>query len=384
VRWSVVCGALLVGACGFELQAPSLATDARHDSADASNVDPPWWDAAWGHRRQLVVTTGALRPDKGYEHYTVRLVVDAAQLTGAACDDVRIVTWDGIVWTELAHHVLCGNSELDVRFALPVDLDDSTAWRGAFLYYDHPGAPNGISPEGSSVYLWWDPATADHAGDYARGRMDPWLSTGHDNSLAWNTAEFYTYNTGDDSQSSYRRPVDERDVLIEASWFHTGCYPFNMHSGVCARGIIATGTAGSETSTHYYCSSRAQNPNCANNDQGIYDGDVVAGDNETIALQGLTDPPPIVAQQWRSQALAVFGVGPTQLRFWDADTAWPTLAVPPATALQASGAAVHEHAGRGFAGIMTAQDIAHVRNIVIRRYTEPEPVVSIEEEVARP
>ena len=83
-------------------------------------------------------------------------------------------------------------------------------------------------------------------------------------------------------------------------------------------------------------------------------------------------------------ALAVFGTAPTQLRFWDADAAWSTLAMPPASALQATGAAAHEHTGRGFAGVMTAQDIGQLRDIVIRRYTEPEPAVTLETEVARP
>ena len=375
----------MLAGCGFQLTPPSGSGDGPGAGSDASNLDPPWWDDAWGHRRRLVVTTGAVRPDKGYAGYTVRLVVDPATLTGSACDDARIVVWNGTAWTELASHLIgCGTPSLDLRFAVPSDIADSTTWRDAFLYYDHPTAPVAMPPEGSAVYLWWDPASVDRSADYARGRMDAWLSTGHDNSLTWAPSGAYLYNTGDDSQSSYRRPVDERDVLVEASWFHTGCYTNNMQSGVCARGIIATGTGGSEASTHYYCTSRAQNPTCPNNDQGIYDGDIVDDDNEIIALQGLTDPPPIVPNQWRTQALAVFGAAPTQLRFWDADAAWSALAMPPAAALQATGTAAHEHTGRGFAGMMTSQDIGRIRNIVIRRYTEPEPVVAVDDEVARP
>lgn len=373
--------ALHLAACSFSVNGAGVSIDA---APDASGL--PWWDPAWGHRRALVVTTGTVHPDKGYAAYTVRLEVAASTLTGlaASCDDLRVVRWDGTQWTELARHVLgCGTPTIDLRFALPIELADGATWREAFLYYDHPAPPAPARADGGAVYLWWDPATTDRSGDYTRGRMDAWLSSGHDNSLAWNSAGYYTYNTGDDSQSSYRRTVDERDVLVETSWFHTGCYPFNMQSGVCARGIIASGTAGSEQAAHYYCTSRAQNPSCADNDQGIYDGDVVDGDNETISLQGLTDPPPIVPNQWRAQALAVFGTAPTQLRFWDADAAWASLAMPPAAALQASGVAANDHPGRGFAGIMTAQDTARVRQLVIRRYVEPEPIVSIEAEQAR-
>lgn len=379
-----VCGALLLASCGFQLAPPAGTGDGSTDGV--SNVDPPWWDDAWGHRSRLVVTTGAVRPDKGYAGYTVRLVADPALLSGATCDDVRVVAWDGTLWTELARHLVgCGGAVLDVRFALPGDVADSAAYRDAFLYYDHASAPPPDPAEGKAVYLWWDPATSDRSLDYQRGRMDAWLSTGHDNSLAWSSAAgAYTYDTRDDSQSSYRRSVEERDVLVEASFKHTGCYAYNMQSSVCARGVILSGTGASEQSNHYYCTSRAQNPSCANNDQGLYDGDIVDEDNETIALQGLTDPPPIVPNQWRTQALAVFGTAPTQLRFWDADAAWSTLAMPPASALQATGAAAHEHTGRGFAGVMTAQDIGQLRDIVIRRYTEPEPAVTLETEVARP
>ena len=260
---------------------------------------------------------------------------------------------------------------------MPADIGDSTTWSQAYLYYGNTAAPPAASAVGTSVYLWWDDASIDHSADYVHGRMDPWLATGWDDSLAWNADGSYHYNTGDDSQSSYRRAVDERDVLVEAEWFHTGCYPNNMQTAVCARGIISGGVLGAENADAYYCTTRAQNPLCNDIDQGIYDGDIVKTDNETIALHGSVDPPPIVTSQWRKQALATFGASPTQLRFWDADASWPALATPPADKLLANGMDLSDYTNRGFAGIMVAQDIAQVRNIVIRRYVEPEPAVTV-------
>jgi hypothetical protein len=147
---------------------------------------------------------------------------------------------------------------------------------------------------------------------------------------------------------------------------------------MCARVVIASGTGAGEQADHYYCTSRGQNPMCNNNDQGIYDGDIVKTDNEIIALQGLDDPPPIMPNQWRKQALAVFGAGPTHLRFWDADASWPALATPPAEALQATGQdSMGDHQGRGAAGVMITQDIGRFRNLVIRRYVEPEPTARL-------
>jgi hypothetical protein len=361
--------ALLVAACSFT---PGTVSDSTRDSASA--IDPPWWDGAWGKRRRIVVTTGSVQPDKGYSGYTVRLAP-----LDAGCD-VRVVVWSDSTWTVIPHHLVdCA----DLRFALPVALGDGAQWRDAFVYYDNPAAtPTTLTP--GEVYLFWDPATTDRSASYQRGRMDQWLSTGHDNSLAHDSGGYYRYDTTDDSQSSYRIAVDERDVLVEAEWFHTGCYTNNMQSSVCARGKIASGSGGSELSDHYYCSSRAQNPLCNNNDQGIYDGDIVKTDNEVIAVQRMADPPPLVPSQWRRQALAAFGVNPTQLRFWDADASWPALAAPPASALIASGEDATDYEGRGFAGVMTAQDVGRIRNLVIRRYVEPEPVVTVEDEALRP
>ncbi len=368
---------MLVG-CGFS--APDI------DLPEPTAKD--WWDPAYRHRRRLEVTTGTVRPDGGYAGYTVRLApLDPATLTGLrdGCDDLRVVAFDGERWLERPRHLLgCGTGELDLRFALPVEIADGTAWREAFLYYDRDEPPAPAAATEDAVYLWWDDGAADRAAAYARGRMDAWQGTNHRDSIAWNPAGGYRFDTGDDGQDSLRRAVDERDVLVEAEWMHTGCYNNNMQSSVCARVRIASGTGADEAADHYYCTSRAQNPACNDNDQGIYDGDIVKTDNERIALQGQGDPQPIVTDQWRKQALAVFGAGPTQLRFWDADLSWPELATPPAAALQATGQdADSDHQGTGAAGVMITQDIGVFRNLVVRRYVEPEPaVVLLDEEQA--
>ncbi len=364
---------LVVASCGFQVPGGTAASDARDDGRSGEGGPSQ-------HRRVLVVTTGAVHPDKGYAGYTVRLVVKRADLTGIAtdCADVRVMHGS----TALARHVARCDTDVDLRFALPADLPNASAWREVALVYGEGGSAPPGSPLGTSVYLWWDDASSDLTAAYVHGRMDQWLSTGHDDSLAWNATGYYTYDTQDDSQSGYRRAVAERDVLAEAAWFHTGCYPNNMQSGLCVRGISLSGSGANELSDHYYCSSRAQNPTCGNADQGIYDGDIVKTDNEILAFNNPTDPPPIVTMQWRTQALAAFGAGPTKLRFWDADASWPDLGFPPPTALLASGIDATDYTGRGFAGIMTAQDAARVRNILIRRYVEPEPVVTYETEDA--
>ena len=373
---------MLVG-CGFS--SPSSSTGGEEPDAG-------WWDPAYRHRRRLEVTAGPMQPDKGYAGYTVRLAsLDRSALTGlsASCDDLRVVAFDGERWLERPRHLLgceagIAGAVLDLRFALPVDLADGEAWREVYLYYDREDPPAPPAATGTAVYLWWDDGAADLSGACTRGRMDAWLGTGDRDTIAWDAAGGYRFDTGDDGQESLRRAVDERDVLVEAEWMHTGCYNNNMQSGVCARVQIKSGAGTAELADHYYCTSRGQNPMCNDADQGIYDGDIVKTDNEIIALQGSGDPPPIAVGQWRKQALAVFGGTPTQLRFWDANASWPGLATPPASALQASGEDAQSYAERGAAGVMMAQDIGRFRNLAIRRYVEPEPAVALlDEEQAR-
>ncbi len=357
--------------------------DGSGNSEDGASGDQ-WWDANFDYRQHLTVTTGPRLPDKGYASYTVRLTqLDTASLIAAGqlradCADLRLTYWDGLTWTEAARHLsACDSSATTLAFALPLDLGADETWTNAYLYYGNTGAAPGPAVTTDNVYLWWDDAAQNRSGDYAHGRMDAWLSIGHDDSMGHNGDGYYEYATGDDSQSGYRRAVDERDVLIEAEFFHTGCWSFNMQTGVCVRGIIESGSGGSESSDHYYCTTRAQNPNCSIADQSIYDGDIVKTDNEIIALQGTSDPPSIVPSQWRKQALAAYGTNPTELRFWDSDDGWQGRSFPDATAIQATGTDSDDYEGRGFAAVMTAQDQARVRHIVVRRYVEPEPVVGI-------
>jgi hypothetical protein len=348
---------------------------------DPGDPAPPWWDAAWTHRRRITVETGPVLPDRGYQGYTVALPLDTSQWPASAdCADLRLLSFENETWTELPIHVLGCGAGAELRFALPGDLPSLSAWSDAYLYYGNPAAPPRAPLGASDVYLWWDDASADRGADYARGRMDAWSGAAYDNTLMWNPEGYYTYANPNDSQGSYRRAVDERDVLVEAEWFHTGCQQVNMQSGVCLRGVIATGAGATEDSSHYYCSSRAQNPTCSDADQAIYDGDIVKSDNEIIALANANDPPAIVPNQWRKQALAAFGASPTQLRFWDSDNGWPRLAAPPADKLAVGGVDPSDFPFRGFAGLMTSQDSARVRNFVVRRYVEPEPTASHGEE----
>lgn len=157
--------------------------------------------------------------------------------------------------------------------------------------------------------------------------------------------------------------------------YHTGCYPNNITSGLLGRGIIQSGTLGGEQSNHYYASNRAEYPGCQAGGY-THDGDIVSGNRQTIAING-ANPPAIGANQWRRQGLAVWLINPTNGAFWDEDNSvnWAAPGYPSGANLQVSGTDAPDDEGRGFAAIMTAQDQARVRNILVRRYIDPEPVL---------
>lgn len=351
-----------------------------------------WWDTNYELRINVGVTTGANSPDKGYSGYTARVAtLDTATLIAAGdmladCSDLRMTYYDGLTWQELPRHVLnCDSASTDVRFMLVADIAASSSDDNYYIYYNNPAPAALPTMSTTNVYLWFDDASVDRSGQYVRGRIDNWHGSDWDNSLAWNPAGYYTYDNGENSTSGYRRAVDERDVYAEAEWFHTGCYEFNITTGLIVRGIIQSGTLGGEQSNHYYASNRADYPGCRASGY-THDGDIAEDNRTTTAVDG-PNPPDIVANQWRRQALAVWLIGPTNLSFWDEDLSvnWSALGWPTAASLQVAGSDVNnENTGRGFAGFMTAQDQARVRNILIRRYVAPEPVLAMTFETKPP
>jgi hypothetical protein len=344
-----------------------------------------WWDTAYSRRFNIVVAVGANSPDKGYAGYTARIVtLDTQALIASGemlsdCSDMRLTYFDGLAWQELPRHVLgCNTTTTDVRFMLVADIAAGGSDDNYYLYHSNP-TPGGLpAMTPTNVYLWYDDASIDRSVQYVRGRIDNWHGGGWDNSLAWNPAGYYTYDNGDNFTSGYRISVDERDIYVEAEWFHTGCYPINMTTGMLVRGIIQSGTGGGESSNHYYASNKGHFPGC--NGSGYNeDGDIVEDNRPTTTVNG-PNPPALVSNQWRRQGLAAWLTGPTNLSYWDEDFSanWSALGYPTAANLHVSGTDnANENTGRGFAGIMTAQDQGRVRNILMRRYVFPEPVLTL-------
>lgn len=344
-----------------------------------------WWDTNYNHRQQLTVTTGSNSPSGGYDGYTVRLTnFDTAALVLAGkmrsdCNDLRVL-WQNTAssWTEVDRHIItCDDAATDLRFQLQVTLGDNDTTQDYYIYYGNITAPAGPA-DLTNVYLWYDSASADQLSSYTLGRGDDWHGTGGGDTFAWNAGGYYTYDTGNDVTNSLRYAVNERDVYIEVEFYHTNAYPTDMTSGVVARYQLGSGSGSSESADHYYASVREDSPS-----QGsagyAEDVSIVKTNRSTVAI-GPADgasAPAIVEDQYRKQAIAIWGINSTNGKFWDNDTAASMGPVGyPSQTVTKSGTDATDYEGAGDAGVIVAQGAARVRNILIRRYTEAEPSVS--------
>ncbi|MFO0724441.1 MAG: hypothetical protein U1E65_11695 [Myxococcota bacterium] len=333
-------------------------------------------------RRSLRVTTGSVTPDNGWVGYTVRATgLDSAAwiLRGALagdCSDLRVrfvkADQEG---PELPRHVVgCGTSSAEIRFALPSGYDS-----GSFsLEYGAPLTPLPPTMTSSNVYLHYDEAKTDRVASYLHGRFDDWFPN-FDDSLAFDAAEpSYRYDTMDDSISAYRLGLSVRDVYAEAEFVHRACYPTNMVTGLAAR-VTVNGTVPAEqTSDRFYAGARRSQEGCTAYPTDL---DLVRGsrDGVVVSYEGRASTvPPMI---WHREALAVFGSGEVHLALWDdppgATPGWPS------GAPKTSGTDPQGQSRPGDVAIVTAQDSGSLRNILVRRFVLPEPVVDVGAETPR-
>ena len=265
-----------------------------------------------------------------------------------------------------------------MRIALAADIAAGATDDDYYLYYGNPAPATPVpSLSETNVYLWYDDASVDRSASYLRGRIDNWHGSGWDDSLAWNAAGYYEYDNGNNFTSGYMRLVGERDVYVEAEFFHTGCYDQNITTGLLVRGVSQGGGSNLNSSNHYFASTRAEFPGAGCTANGYsHDGDIVARNRQSTEVDG-PNPPDVVPNVWRRQGLAAWTIAPTRLAFWDEDSSasWAAPGFPSPANLHVAGTSSATIELGGFAGIMTSQDRGRLRNVLIRRYVEPEPLV---------
>lgn len=341
------------------------------------------------YRRQITVTTGPASPQGGYSGYTVRLSgLDTAALVSggslrADCNDLRIFWWNGAGWTELARHVIdCNTAATDVRFMLRADIAPSSSDGSYYLYYGNPraGAPPAVGT--TNVYLWWDDATADREASYTQGRIDDSAhGSAWGNTVAWDAAGYYTLNTGDNFAESLRPAgLTERDVYVEYEFYHTAYFPNNMTSGPVVR-WTGSGAGGTEVSSGHYYYELAWS--CLGGSAYASHDDVTQTNRGSVVLANGTLGC-VAANAWTRVGLAAWLVNPTNLKAWFDTT--PTEVELGGFGVAGRFGGTHAAAGdtetAGQAGAWLQQEAGRVRNILIRRYVEPEPSAALGAEEA--
>jgi len=352
-----------------------------------------WWDSNYQYRLPITVYTEANYPYGGYDGYTVRVTgLDSSSLVSggkllANCNDLRMARDNGVGWTELDREVIdCDTVNTEVRWRLQADIGTSSSDTSYYIYYGYNGAgspPNDLN----NVYQWYDDATTNNLSSYVLGRGDAWHGTGYQ-ACAYNGAGQYYDSCGDadNATATMRRAVSERDVYIEADMYYDCGWPSNMTTGLLARYNLAGGSGSSESADHYYASNRAEidsGQSCGGGLSGSgynHDGDILKTERTSTAIDGV-DNSDVASDQWTKQGLAVWGINPTNAKFWNSDTVagfgpvgWPSVAT------LASGSDAIDYENPGEAGIIVAQNRMRVRNMLIRRYVEPEPSTSLSSE----
>ncbi|MFV1917563.1 MAG: hypothetical protein ACC618_03745, partial [Patescibacteria group bacterium] len=349
-----------------------------------------WWDGNYQYRKKITVTTGANSPSGGYNGYTVRFTIDT--LTDDAkfldnCNDLRIARWNGTGWDELVRHVIsndCKNAATDVRFKLAADISASSSDDDYYAYYGYSsaGAPTAVST--TNVYIWYDDASSDRESSYTQGRVDESAhGGGWANSLAWNLGGYYTFDTGDNFTDSFRPTgITERDVYVEYEEYHTNAYPTDMTSGPLIR-WVGTGSGATETSSHWYFYEMADSTQQA----GAYTShdDITADTRSTVVVSNGTLGT-FPNSTWTKLGLAAYGINDTNLwAFYDTTPTSTELGGFGATArFTGTHAAASDNENSGQMGFWVQQDAARVKNVLSRRYTNPEPTLVLATEEVVP
>jgi len=275
------------------------------------------------------------------------------------CDDLRVLYWNGSSYEELDRYAIdCNTSDTEIHFKIQTDIADSSSDTNYYIYYGYSGASAPVA-DMNNIYLWHDDATSDNSGSYTFGRCDTWHGTGY---TAWSydsANDYYEVDTGNDFTGCFRYAANERDAYIEAEFYHLGCYPSNMSSGLIGRYILGSGSGVSESASHYYASSRAHQSFCGGGYS--HDGDICEGSRCALGIDG-TDPGAIAINTWRKQGLAIWGINDTNATYWDADTvAGFGSAGFPSVSANASGTDSSDQESAGDWGIIAAQDNVRVR-----------------------
>jgi hypothetical protein len=131
--------------------------------------------AVWQYQRQITVTTAATMPFNGYSGYTAQLTgLNTAALVTAGkmqsnCNDLRISRFSASTWTVLDTQILnCNTANTTVWFKLQAAIAVSSTDTSYYLNYGSSTAAAGPSNL-NNVYLFYDNFASDTVGQVPSG-----------------------------------------------------------------------------------------------------------------------------------------------------------------------------------------------------------------------
>ncbi len=340
------------------------------------------WPIGYTRRRSIDIATGPNTPFNGYQGYTVRITgFDTATEVAegdmrADGNDLRVMFWDGSSWIDVPRIVTGFNTaDTHIIFQCQTDIPASGIDSNHFIYFGNPAAGPPLAVDNTNVYLFFDDfSTNPFSGASRLTRAmavdihgDRYSAPGYQAG-----AQRVRFNTNDNFASDMY--VDnagfsngEQDVLITVDHFASATFPIDATDVIVAR-LSAINTSSTHVYAHYSHGSYGDSP-------------AIAWDTWTNGERNTLGGTAVPTTYWpldeaRTWAFAVFG---TAARFWDdgdLDTEpWFTSETP---LLSGTTPAPQP----GYMGVAPAQSRGWWDNLIIRRYTEPEPVTSLGPEVA--
>jgi uncharacterized repeat protein (TIGR01451 family) len=243
-----------------------------------------------------------------------------------------------------------------------------------YIFYGNPTAGSPPAVTTSNVYLWWDDFSTDpFAGArYTRAKAVDIHGAGYVAPTYSGASQRVSFNTGDNNTSDmYVTDASfsngEQDVLVAVDHDAGQSYPANATDAVVVR-VSAINTSSTHEYLHYSHGNYPNTPAIA------WDSWV---NSERNALGGGLSGPSRVYWPFNNPSTWAFAVFGTTARFWeDGDLdpePWFGAEVP---LLNGTTTAVQT----GFMGVAPAQSVGWWDNLIIRRYTEPEPSLSFSAE----
>ena len=320
------------------------------------------------------MTVGGNPPYNGYDGYSAPVVVNTSDTTRfrGDCNDLRIIYWDGTANVELDRDLYgCGSASTQVWFSLQADIPASSSDSDYYLYYGNPaaGAPPG---DRSQVYLWWDDFSTDpFAGGsprYTRTKAvdihgDTYVAPGYDAANQHVTFDTGDNNTADMYVDTPAFSNGEQDVFIQVDHFADLAYPTNATDAIVAR-VTALAIPSTHEYVHFSRGSYAESPACSIDSW-------TNGERNTLC-GGIA--PPIYWSLDTTETWA-WGLSDTLHRFWrDPATTFASPAPAGRTQLLTGTLSTPQ---AGYMGLAPAQTRGWWDNLLIRRYTEPEPATAL-------